>query len=139
VPGSRYDRFRRRLAPIAFLIAIGLLVKMTLDHRHETGVKVVIDFGAHAAEIRHLRADVFVGGEPVDTYLESSYPTGATGPATFDVRVPDGDATLRVDLTTTDGPRRIERRLTVVSGATVHVDLGRDLDRPASPAPTTPH
>jgi hypothetical protein len=131
VPGSRYDRFRRRVAPIALVLAIGLVVKVVLDQRHQTGVTVVIDFGGHGAEVRHLRADVFVDGAPLETYLESTYPAGAEGPATFEVRVPDGDALLRVDLSTTRGPRRIERRLTVVDGAKVHVDLGRDLDRPA--------
>ncbi|MCE9572609.1 MAG: hypothetical protein K8W52_05585 [Deltaproteobacteria bacterium] len=127
---SRYDLFRKRLAPVALIVALAALAHETCSHRSTNDVTIELGFGNHAGEIRHLRADVFVDGEP-DAWMEQDFgPDGADRPPRFRAMVPGDHAVLRVDMVTTAGPRRVEHKLAPESGATLLVDLGADLDSP---------
>jgi hypothetical protein len=127
---SRYDLFRKRIAPVAFAVALAALAHETCNRRGGDDVTVELAFGAHAAEVRHVRADVFVDGEP-DAWMEHDFGTdGVTTPPRFRAMVRGENAIVRIDVDTLSGPHRIERKLAVVDGATVTVDLARDLDPP---------
>lgn len=129
-PGSRYARFRRRLAPVALVIAVGVLVHETCKHDDVTTETIELRFGTHVAEIRHLRADVIAGGVPV-AHVERDVGVGGP-PVRFAVDAGGEHPRIQVDLTTASGPRRIERELVLEAGATVVVDLSRELDAPAN-------
>ncbi len=127
---SRYDLFRKRLAPVALVVALAALGHETCGRSGSNDVTIELGFGTHAGEIRRVRADVFVDGEP-DAWMEQAFgPDGADRPPRFRALVPEGHAVLRVDLVTASGARRVEHKLSPASGATLLVDLGADLDAP---------
>ena len=124
-PASRYDRLRRRLAPIAVVIALIVLVRETLmSKRDVTRGTIELRFGAHAAEVSHVRATVFDDGAPVG-HLERDLRADPSTPVRFPAELSER-ARVVVDLSTTAGPRRFEHAL--AAGEVVVVDLGPDLD-----------
>jgi hypothetical protein len=131
-PASRYAKFRRRLAPVAVLIALGVLAHETCNKKEAARQTIELRFGDHAAEIRHLRADLMVDGVPV-AHLERDGAPDAQAPMRFDAMIDGDDVRVMVDITTGAGPRRAERIITRQPGAIVVVELGPELDRPARP------
>ena len=124
----RYDRFRRVLAPVVFFVALGVLAYETC-HRKDSGqVTVVLDFGAAAPTVRHVRADVFVGDEPVGFFERGGL--DASGRSSFPVRIEDGTATVELAVTTDHGARRFRRRIVAGAGETVTLDLAGELAAP---------
>jgi hypothetical protein len=124
---SRYDRLRRVLAPIAVVIALVLLVRETTSKRDADRGTIELRFGAHAAEVTHVRADVLdATGAPVG-YVERDLRADPTTPIRFPAEVGDR-ARIVIDLRTTRGPRRFEHALS--KGDEVVVDVGADLAAP---------
>jgi len=126
--GSRYEWFRRRLAPVAFLIALGVLVHQTCQSRDRAEVTVGLDYGAAAAQVSHVRADVMVGDESV-SWFESGPPVPGV-PAQFRALIEGGQATVRIEVTTAAGVRTIERKIVAEGGSAVTLHLGDDLAAP---------
>ena len=102
---SRYDRWRRRLAPVALFIALGFLAYDTCERKERSGTTIVLDLGAARSSVHHLRADVFVAGEPT-AWFESDL--RGSGAISFPAMIEDR-ATVRVQLTTDRGMKVIER------------------------------
>jgi hypothetical protein len=48
---SRYDLFRKRIAPIAFVAAMALLVRESCNKQERTHATIVMDFGAAEATV----------------------------------------------------------------------------------------
>ena len=125
-PRSRYDRLRRVLAPIAVVIALVVLVRESMGRRGADHGTIELRFGAHAAEVTHVRADVLDGsGAPVGHY-ERDLRADSSTPVRFPAEL-DDRARLVIDLSTTRGPRRFEHALG--TGDDLVVDVGADLDR----------
>jgi hypothetical protein len=129
---SRYARFRRRLAPVALVIAIGVLVHENCKGKQAAGQAIELRFGAHRAEVTRVRADVLVGGTPV-AHFERDLTAGGDAPVALRALTEDDPAVIVVDLATTHGPRRVTRDLAPDPGATIVVDLSRELDAAARP------
>jgi hypothetical protein len=94
---SRYDRLRRVIAPIALLVAIGVLARETCRAEEDRDVRFVVELDERIAEIRHLRVDLWQGDRSVG-YFETRFgEAGATGPVRFTQPVPaDLEATIAV-------------------------------------------
>jgi len=121
---SRYDILRRRLAPIAVLIALGVLAYELWGRSDRTSTTIVLDLGGAAQDVRNIRADVFVGDEPV-AWFETALTTGVR-----DISFPaviDGPARVRVQVTTAAGIRVLERSIRPDSGDTITLHLGDEL------------
>lgn len=121
---TRYEMFRKRLAPIALIVAIGVLATQTCNKKQADRETIELRFGGHAAAIQRVRADVFVDDAPV-AHVERDLARDPTTPVRFPAVIDGGRARILVDLTTTHGPRRLSRTLT--AGELVIVDLGPDL------------
>jgi hypothetical protein len=102
---SRYDRWRRRLAPAALLIALGVLAYDTCESKEKSGTPIVLDLGAARPSVRHVRADAFVAGEP-SGWFESA--VIGTEPLRFRALLEDR-AVVRLQVTTDRGVRVLER------------------------------
>jgi hypothetical protein len=123
---SRYDRLRRRIAPVAFLLALGFLVHQTCQSEERQQTTIVLDFGDAAPRVKAVRADVFSDdGEPV-AWFERAAPPDASGRVSFPAML-DGPSTLRLRVDTATGLVPLERRLRSDGGDTLVVDVGRDL------------
>lgn len=125
---SKYDLFRRRIAPVAFVLALGLIVYDTCQKHERTHATIVLDFGTAEPEVRAVEAEIWMNGEQV-TQFRRAAPEGAyIGPARFETSLPDTEGELRVAVDLASGARRnATKPLHLQEGATVTIRLERDL------------
>jgi hypothetical protein len=124
---SRYDLFRRRIAPIAFLAAIALVGYHTCHAEQRTHATVELDFGAARARVRAVDVELVSGGETVARFQRSALPQLMIDPCRFEVALPDEHGELRLDIDLGDRRARLVRRLSAIEGSTITVPLERDL------------
>ena len=119
---SRYDLFRRRLAPIALFIALALIAKDSCDKDH-TRATVDIQFGAEKARVRAVEAEVWIGSEHLSTFRRAAQPGALIGPCRFEVGLPERDGELRIDVDLGESEKRITRRFHALDDATISVTI----------------
>lgn len=125
---TRYELFRRRIAPILFLGIVALIFFDAWRKQERTHATIVLDFGAAAPHVRAVEAELFVDGESVGTFRRTALPEAAIGPSRFEARMPDDRGELRVAVDLASGERRqLTRRIHADEGATITVSLGADL------------
>ena len=121
---TKYDLFRRRIAPIAFALAIAFISYDTCEKHERTSATIVIDYGAAERDVRAIEAEIWMNGEQVSQFRRSAN----IGKTQFKASLPDTDGELRIDVELTSGEHRIVKRaIHVTEGATVTIQLERDL------------
>lgn len=126
---TRYDLFRRRIAPIAFLAAIALLGWKTCHVDSRTHATIVLDFGDARPLVRAVTADLIVAGDRIGHFERRALPGMQIDPCRFEVAMPEDRGELRLDVEL-DGGRHVApvRHLAaVIDGSTVTVPLQRDV------------
>jgi hypothetical protein len=136
---TRYELFRKRIAPALFLALLGLIALDAWRKDHNAGItgQVILELGEAEPRVRQVEAELLVRDESISTFRRTAAPGGRIGPCRFEAHMPASDGVLRltVDL---DGTRReMTRAVHIEDGAIVRVELGSDLarDRPQDPAP----
>jgi hypothetical protein len=125
---TRYDLFRRRIAPIAFACAIAFIAYDSCEKQERTSATIVIDYGAAERDVRAIEAEVWMNGEQVTQFRRAAVADALIGPTQFKGSLPDTDGELRVDVELRTGERRTATRaIHVTEGATIRVQLERDL------------
>jgi hypothetical protein len=125
---STYDLFRRRIAPVAFALALGLIAYDTCSKQERTSATFVIDYGAAERDVRSIEAEVWMNNEQVTQFRRTALEGGLIGTTQFKGSLPATDGELRMDVELTSGERRkITRVIHVSEGATVTIQLERDL------------
>ncbi|MEJ7604399.1 MAG: hypothetical protein WKG01_41465 [Kofleriaceae bacterium] len=118
---TRYELFRRRIAPVLFLGLVGMIALDTCNKNERTHATIVLDLGAARRTIRTLEAQLVVDGELINTFQRTAL--GADlGPTRFEVAMPSKDGELRV----TANGKQVVRRIHAEEGATVTVSLEAD-------------
>jgi hypothetical protein len=125
---TRYELFRKRIAPIAFGIAIVLLARDSCMKEHRIHTTFVLEPGAAVHEIRSVEADLYVDGNQLSAFRRNADDGAYIGPMRFDAALPEKDAELRLDVDLgARGHRAFTRRVHAIEGATVTVPLDSDL------------
>jgi hypothetical protein len=124
---SRYDLFRKRIAPIAFVVAIALLARETCNKQERTHATVILDFGAAEPSVVAVDAQLSIDNAMVSTFHHARLPGQSIGKPRFEAVMGDRDGKLHLDVELTSGHRQLDRDLHVEEGATVTLSLGRDL------------
>ena len=124
---SRYDLFRKRLAPIAFVLALGLLIHEQCKGKQRIHATVVITTGSAEPQVLGLDARVLIGTELLGEVHRTRLDGMQIGEASFPVALPEADARVEIDVRTTDGTQHVVRSIHVEDNATVRIDLGSDL------------
>ena len=125
---TRYDLFRKRLAPIAFGLAIVLLARDSCMKQERTHVTFVLEPGAARPEIRSVAADLWIGDAEVSEFRREAAVGAYIGPMKFDAALPQKDGELRLDVDLgAKGHRTFVRHVHADEGATVTVPLESDL------------
>jgi hypothetical protein len=123
---SKYDLFRKRIAPIAFIVAIALMARESCLKDQRTHATVVFDFGAAEASVRAIDAELWVNGAQLSTFHRVRVDRHI-GKTQFDTAMPDPDGELRIDVDLGETHKKIVRHIHAEDGATVRVALGSDL------------
>lgn len=124
---SRYDLFRKRIAPIAFILAMGLLIRQTCQQEQRIHATVVIDAGEAEPRVKTIEAKVIVQGETYGELRREAAPGMRIGKARFAVALPEADAQLIIDVDLDTEKRHVLRRIHAAEGATIELDLSSDL------------
>lgn len=125
-----YDIFRKRIAPVAFLVAILALGTRTCK-ADMAEVTLTVDFGSAAADVRSIRVDLYRGDdvEPVVT-LERAYgDAGATTRPVLEAQLDSGSYRVDMSVGTTTGQRYVTRSVELSDQSNVTVTIERDLSR----------
>jgi len=127
---TRYELFRKRIAPIAFLAVVGLIAYDTCNKQQREHATIVIDLGAAAPRVKAIEAELTVDSEPVGTFRRTALPGGGgIGPVRFEATMPKPDGELRLDVDLGDAHRKLTRYIHADEGATVTVSIGDELAR----------
>src|SRR5262245_64992157 len=71
---TRYDLFRRRIAPIAFLVVVGLIAYDTCESDRRNHATIAIELGAAEPRVTAVEAELVVGGTVVATFRRAALP-----------------------------------------------------------------
>ena len=121
---SRYALFRRRLAPIAVILAVGLVGHEQCTKMHRTHATVVLDFADVAPRVVSVDAEVKIGDESAAIFHRAAKPIGT---CKLELALPVDDADLQVDVDVGGQVKRIHRKLHLDEGAVITVPLAREL------------
>ena len=125
---TRYDLFRKRIAPIAFAVALALIAYDTCNKQERTRATIVLDFGAAEPDVKGVDAEIWMNGEQVTQFHRVALEGMHIGPTRFEASLPDKDGEVRIDVELPGAVhRQLTRQLHVDEGATVTVPLERDL------------
>ena len=124
---TRYDLFRRRIAPIAFGVAIVLLARESCTKHEHADATFAFDFGSAAQRVQSIDVDVYEHGEPYSHFHRDALAGSTIGPTHFTGALPDPDGELRIDVALPTGVRHVVRPFHADDAATVTVPLERDL------------
>lgn len=120
---SRYDFLRRRIAPIAFFVAIALIAKDSCDKDKRTHTAVELEFAADRSEVRAVDVEVFTGSERVAAFHREALAGGTIGPCRFQLALADEDAELRIDVDRGATHQQLTRRVHVIEGSTTLIAI----------------
>lgn len=124
---SRYDLFRKRIAPIAFVVAMALLVRETCQGEQRIHATIVVQAGDAEAKVQAIDARLYVNGESYGEVHRQAQPGLRIGAARFAVAMPEADGQLLIDVDLGTETRHVTRRVHAAEGATIEIDLSRDL------------
>ena len=124
---TRYEFFRRRIAPFLFIGMVGLIAYDACDKQERTHSTIVLDLGEAAASVRAIDAELVVGGEVIGVFHRKALPGAAIGPCKFETAMPEESGELRIDVELNGTHRVLVRQLRTIEGSTTTVPLGPDL------------
>ena len=130
---SLYDLFRRRIAPIAFFLAIALIARDSCEKERRTHTTVELELGDARPRVRVIDVEVVAGtardasSAPVATSRCIALPDAVIGPCRFPVALSDEDGQLRIDVDLGGEHRHLVRTFHALEGSTLLIPLGNDL------------
>ena len=128
---SRYDLFRRRIAPIAFFIAIALIARDSCEKNKRTHTTVELEL-ADRDSVRTVDVEVFAVsgshqnspvGDRVAAFHRAALTGASIGPVRLDLALAVDDAELRIDIDRGDQHQLVTRRVHVIEGSTTLISI----------------
>ncbi len=121
---------RRRIAPIAFGVAIALMARKSCQGEDVTHATFVLSYGAAEPAVKVVDAELWMNQVEVATYHRRALDSHI-GPSQFAGAFPANDGELRLDVELRSGEhRQFVRTVRFDEGATVTVNLEPDLAKP---------
>jgi len=118
---------RRRIAPLIFILAMGLLIRETCQRADRANATVVIELGGAEAKVRQVDVTLHVDDEELSVFHRVA-PSGLTiGPIRFPVQMPSRDGEIRIEVRLDAATKHVVRKIHAEDGATVTVKIGDDL------------
>ena len=125
---TRYEFFRKRIAPVLFLGMVGLIAFDTCKKQERTHATIVIDLGDAEPRVRSIVAELVVEAEVIGNFERRALPDLRIGcPCKFETAMPAESGELRLVVDVDGKLRHITKQLHVIEGGTTTVKLGPDL------------
>jgi hypothetical protein len=120
---SRYDLFRRRIAPVAFGLAIVLIARDACNKQERTHATIVLDYGAAKGNVRAVDVELWAEGELLSQFHRQALEGSTIGTTKFAALSTSKDAELHIDVDLGTSHKLITRRFHAEEGATVTIPL----------------
>lgn len=126
---TRYEFFRKRIAPVLFLGMVGLIAYDTCNKQERHHSTVVIELGDAEPRVRSLRADLIVNDEPIGRFERHALSGARIGcPCKFETAMPAESGELKLTVDLEGGEQRIvTKHLRAIEGGKMTVSLAADL------------
>ena len=125
---TRYEFFRKRIAPVLFLGMVGLIAFDTCKKQERTHATIVIDLGDAEPRVRSIVAELVVEAEVIGNFERRALPDLRIGcPCKFETAMPAESGELRLVVDVDGKLRHITKQLHVIEGGKTTVKLGPDL------------
>jgi hypothetical protein len=128
---TRYEFFRKRIAPILFLGMVGLIAYDACDKQSRTHSKIVIDLGEARPNVRHVEVQLVVGTDVIGTFSKTALPNTPIGALAFETAMPEETGTLHLDVEVSGKRIQITRAIRPIPDSTTTVSIGAELAPPA--------
>jgi hypothetical protein len=123
---TRYEFFRKRIAPVLFLCMVGLIAYDACDKEERHHSTIVIDLGAAEPRVRSFSAELYVNDEVIATFERRALTDLRIGcPCKFETAMPAETGELRFVVEVDGKLVRQTKQLRVLEGGktTVTLDL----------------
>ncbi|MEO8705237.1 MAG: hypothetical protein ABI867_34665 [Kofleriaceae bacterium] len=124
---TKYEFFRRRIAPVAFLGMVGLIAYDACKKQERTHATVQFDLGERAADVTEIDVQLSVAGDVIGTFHRRALPGSPIGPCTFETALTENVGQLRIEVDYKGKRAVLERTIRPIEGSTVTVPLAADL------------
>ncbi len=125
---TRYEFFRKRIAPVLFLCVVGLIAYDACSKHERTHATIVLDLGG-VSDVREVNAELFSGGDSIATFQRTAPPGAGIGPCRFETALPDEVAELRIDVRLPTKTVSLTKTIRPIEGSVTTVPLGVELQR----------
>jgi hypothetical protein len=128
---SRYDLFRRRIAPLAFFVAIALIARDSCEKDKRTHTTVELEL-ADRPSVRAVDVEVFAvnssgdgaaTGARVAAFHRAALTGAAIGPVRLDLALAVEDAEIRIDVDRGGQHQLVTRRIHALDGSTTLISI----------------
>lgn len=124
---TRYEFFRKRIAPILFLGMVGLIAYDACQKESRMHSTIVIDLGEAREDVSQVEVELTVGGDVINQFRKEALPGSTIGPIKFDVSMPEESGTLRIDVDVRGKHKSFTRTIRPIEESTTTVRLGDEL------------
>jgi hypothetical protein len=121
---TRYEFFRKRIAPVLFLCMVGLIAYDACEKEERHHSTIVVDLGAAEPRVKSFTAELYVKGELISTFERRALTDLLIGcPCKFETAMPEETGELRFVVEVDGKLVRQTKQLRVLEGSTTTVKL----------------
>ncbi len=120
---TRYELFRKRIAPVLFLCVVGLIAYDACRAQQRTHATIVLDFGDVTADVREVNAELFSGGDSIAVFHRQAPPGAGIGPCRFETAMPAETGELHIDIRLEDRSRSLTKTIRPIEESVTTVPL----------------
>jgi hypothetical protein len=121
---TRYEFFRKRIAPVLFLCMVGLIAYDACEKEERHHSTIVVELGAAEPRVQRFTAELYVKGELISTFERRALKDLRIGcPCKFDTAMPAETGELRFVVEVDGKLVRQTKQLRVLEGSTTTVKL----------------
>jgi hypothetical protein len=124
---TTYDLFRRRIAPVAFALAIVLLARESCHKGERARATFAIDFGAAQAQVTAVDAELWTDDQQLAVFQRNALHGGTIGKVHFEAALPGKEGEMRIDVDAAGKHHHLVRHVHAEEGSTVVVPIGDEL------------
>ena len=121
---------RKRIAPLIFILAMGLIIRETCQKADRAHATVVLELGGAEAKVRGVDVTLHVDGDELSVFHRVAPPGLTIGPIQFAVSMPSRDGELQIDVGLETTTKHVVRKIHAEEGAVVTVKIGDELLTP---------
>ena len=124
---TRYEFFRKRIAPVLFLGMVGLIAYDAWRTESRTHSTIVIDLGDARPDVKQLDAELIVGGEVIGKLHKEALPGSIIGEIRFETAMPEPTGTLHIEALVDGKTKIVTRTIRPIEESTTTVSIGAEL------------